>query len=527
MNTAGVWTSLIGALMVGALGCSDSSSSINDGTGGTTSTVDAGVGDATTSSAGGTTSTGAASTATGGTTSTGTATGGTGGAISATGTQGTSSNACSAATATGDPGAYDTDTLGDRTPSATSYEASAAYSSNASGVTKSGMAYTATTADTPAIKVAAGGTLVLTGSQANKASGDTASEDNSNFYGMNAGVLASSSSSTSNYASSTAASLSLSDATITTSAKGANGAFAFGEKATVTLDHVTIATSKDSSRGVDATYGGTVTISNSKITTQGAHCAALASDRYQGARAPAINASNVVGTTAGDGSPGIYSTGTFTVDHATLTATGSEAAAIEGLNSITLTDSELSGNAKWGVMIYQSMSGDSSQGTGKFSMTNGSLTNNDAGGPMFFVCDTSAVVTLENVTLTNKSDLLLAASTAAAAKSCGISNVNSSWGTLGGTVSFTATHQTLDGEIKVCDAKSSLALTLAGSTLNSKINTGNLSTGGIALTLDACSVWNLTGNSYVTSLAGAGTINKKGFTLTVSGATASTLLIND
>lgn len=62
----------------------------------------------------------------------------------------------------------------------------------------------------------------------------------------------------------------------------------------------------------------------------------------------------------------------------------------------------------------------------------------------------------------------------------------------------------MDGEIKICDAKRSLALTLTGSTLNSKINTGNVSTGGIALTLDAYSTWNLTADSYLTSLAGAG-----------------------
>lgn len=77
--------------------------------------------------------------------------------------------------------------------------------------------------------------------------------------------------------SSSASTLKITDSTITTNATGANGAFAFGEKAVVTLDHVTIVTTGDSnSRGVDATYGGTVNITNSKITTSGGSCAAPA-----------------------------------------------------------------------------------------------------------------------------------------------------------------------------------------------------------------------------------------------------------
>ena len=240
-------------------------------------------------------------------------------------------------------------TVGDRTDySSISLASKATYSSGDTGVTVENAEYTSTAADTPAIKVASGGGMTLAHVKATKSGGGTASNDNSNFYGMNAGVLVSSSGSASNYASSKAASISMSDCTVTTSAEGANGVFAFGEGATATLDHVTIATTADSSRGVDATYGGTVTITNSVIDTRGAHCAALASDRYNGASAPKINATNVVGTTAGEGSPGIYCTGTFNVANSKLTATGSEAAAIEGLNSITLTDTAITGNTKWG-----------------------------------------------------------------------------------------------------------------------------------------------------------------------------------
>ena len=307
----------------------------------------------------------------------------------------------------------------------------------------------------------------------------------------------------------------MTDCTINTAASGANGAFAFGEGASVTLDHVTIVTTGSSnSRGVDATYGGTVNITNSTISTQGGSCAALATDRYQGATAPIINATNCTGTTAGTGSPGIYCTGTFTVTDCTLTATGSEAACIEGLNSITLDNTSISGEEKWGVMIYQSMSGDSSSGTGTFTMTDGTLTNNYSSGPLFFVCDTDAVINLSGATLVNASNMLLVAGKASTASSY-FSNVNSSWGTNGGGVTFTAKDETLAGNIIICDSSSSIDLTLTNSSLSGAINGDNKGTAD--LRIDKDSTWEVTGTSYLASLTNNGTITGTG-TLYVNGS---------
>jgi hypothetical protein len=388
------------------------------------------------------------------------------------------------------------DEIGDRTDYDTvTLTSGGVYSSAASGVTKQYYQYTSTASDTPAIKAAPGGSLTLTNSKAAK-SGATSSTENSGFYGFNAGVLASSSSAVSSYKSSSAASVDMTDCTITTSASGANGAFAFGEKATITLDHVTIITTGDSnSRGVDATYGGSVTISNSKISTTGGSSAALATDRYESYSAPAITATNVEGTTAGSGSPGIYCTGVFKVADSILSAAGSEAAVVEGLNSITLSNTSISGAKKWGVMIYQSMSGDSSTGKGAFTMTGGSLTNTSA-GPLFFVCNTTADIALSGATLANSSTTLLKASTAAAADD---DNVNRDWGALGGTVTFTASNQTLTGNVLIMDSSSSVAMTLTGSsTLSGGINTKNK--GAATLTLDSTSAWTATATSYLTAL---------------------------
>jgi len=395
-----------------------------------------------------------------------------------------------------------TSTRGDQTDySSATLTAGGTYSSSSSGVTWQYYSYSTDSTDTPAVKVAPGGSLTLTHSKVDK-TGDTSSTENSGFYGFNVGVLASSSSSATSYVeSSQTSTVTLTDCTITTEASGANGAFAFGEGATVNLDHVTIKTTGDSNaRGVDATYGGTVNITNSIISTTGGSCAALASDRYTGATAPIINASNCTGTTSGSGSPGIYCTGTFTVSDCTLSATGSEAACIEGLNSITLSNTSLSGVNKWGVIIYQSMSGDSSVGTGSFTMSGGTLSNSYASGPLFFVCDTDAVITLDAATLANSSSMLLVAGKASTASTY-IGNVNSSWGTNGGVVTFNASNQTLSGSIILCDTSSTLALTLTNSTLSGAIDSLNIG-GSRTLSLDSTSSWTASANSHLTSLSG-------------------------
>lgn len=86
-------------------------------------------------------------------------------------------------------------------------------------------------------------------------------------------------------------------------------------------------------------------------------------------------------TSNGVGSPAIYCTANIAINNATLTANGSEAVCIEGLNSLHLFDCDLSGNMSdddqndctWGVIVYQSMSGDSEVGNSTFQMTGGKL----------------------------------------------------------------------------------------------------------------------------------------------------------
>ena len=114
-------------------------------------------------------------------------------------------------------------------------------------------------------------------------------------------------------------------------------------------------------------------------------------------------------TSNGLGSPAIYSTADITVSNATLASNLSEGVCIEGLNSITLNNCDLTANNTRcngtatfhdTIMIYQSMSGDADSGTSAFTMTGGSLTSKS--GHVFHVTNTNAVITLENVTIVNE-----------------------------------------------------------------------------------------------------------------------------
>lgn len=367
-------------------------------------------------------------------------------------------------------------TGGSGTSTSTSSTASAVYTQNGGSETKTDQTYNATNTDESAILVTNAGSLTLTNA-AITTSGNTSSDDNSSFHGLNAAVLAESGSS-----------INLSNSTITTSGSGANGAFATGSGSSVSLSNVTINATGDGGHGVMATQGGVMTLNDVNITTAGSHSGAIATDRG----GETIVATGGTVTTSGQDSPGIYSTGDISVSDAVITVTGAESAVIEGANSITLLNTSLSSSMenKWGVMIYQSMSGDAEGTKGVFTMTGGSLANTATTGPLFFVTNSTAVITLKGVTVTTASGMLVDA------------GGTDRWGTSGsngGTVILIADGQTLTGDL-VADSLSSITTTLQnGSSLTGYINTANTAL-AVNLTLDSTSTWNVTADSYLTYL---------------------------
>jgi hypothetical protein len=358
----------------------------------------------------------------------------------------------------------------------TSSTTEAAYTLNSGTANLSNQTYTAANIDESAVYVTNGGVLTLKNASVTT-SGNTSSADNSSFHGLNAAVLAADK-----------GTINLSDSKVSTTGSGANGVFATGSGSAVTLSNVTIQATGDGGHAVMATNSGALTLTNVNMNTSGPHSGAIATDRGGGT----INASGGKVSTSGQDSPAIYSTGSIKVTGATLSASGAEAAVIEGANSITLIDSSLSSSkdGKWGVMIYQSFSGDAQGSDGLFNMTGGSLTYNATSGPLFFVTNSTGIITLKGVKITVPTGMLIQAG---GTERWGKAGAN------GGTVKLTAIGQDLVGN-SIADAISSLSLSLQnGSTLTGAINADHKAKAA-SLELDATSTWTVTTDSYLTGL---------------------------
>ena len=369
--------------------------------------------------------------------------------------------------------------------------------------------YETNTSDESAIVVKNKGNATITGATINKTGGESSNTENSEFYGINAGILVTENSTAT-----------IKKSTITTNAKGSNAVFATGTDAKIYISNSTIkTTASSSSRGLDATYGGHIEADNIDITTKGGSCATLATDRGEGT----IITKNSKLETNGAGSPLIYSTGNISISNTTGIANNSQLVVIEGKNSATVEDSQIEASGKGnrndvdnaGIMIYQSMSGDASEGTGTFTSKNSTLTIDKNSSyytkvPMFFITNTDAVINLENTKLEYGSNTLIS------------EKGTSEWGTSGsngGNLTLNATNQTLTGNIEI-DKISTLDLNLSSSNYKGTINKDNTAK-NIKVTLDKSSKLILTSDSYITELNNEDTtysnIDFNGYKLYVNG----------
>lgn len=370
------------------------------------------------------------------------------------------------------------------------------YSSN---TTLQGQSYSSTQGDENAVRATSGATVGLSGLSVNK-TGDSSSSEDSDFYGLNAGVLVNNGSN-----------LTLDGGTITTDSKGSNGVFAYGDGTVATVSDLTIRCSEGNSGGIEVAGGATLTASNLDIDTRGDSSAAIRSDRGGGTE-------TVTGgtyTTHGAHSPAVYSTADVTVNDAELTAENCEGIVIEGENSVTLNNDTVNGNLNGAqtqsgvtnnVMIYQSMSGDAGVGTANFMMNGGTF--NATHGSLFYVTNTSAMIELSGVSISNSGDSLM---TVAGQSRWGKEGSN------GGKVTFKTSNQILAGDISV-DSISSLALDLTQmSSYTGAINTAGQA-GTVSVALENSSTWTLTADSYVSELSGdTSGINLNGHMLYVNG----------
>lgn len=327
-------------------------------------------------------------------------------------------------------------------------------------------------------------------------------DENSDFYGTNAAVLVKNDT------------LNIDGGSVTTNGSHANGIFAYAN-GTINLTNTNIKTTSNNSGAIMVTGGGKLNATNVTAETDGNSSAPIRSDRGGGTMI--VNGGKY--TANGIGSPVIYSTANVTVNNATLISTKSEGAVVEGKNSITLnnvnltdTNTTLNGNSETykNIFIYQSMSGDADEGLASFSAKDSTITTNK--GDTIFVTNTKATISLTNNKIINND------STGAFLRI-----QSGKWGrsgSNGGDVILNASDQTINGDIFV-DNISTLNMKLTnGSNYTGKIN-GNNTAKNITLSLDSTSKIKLTGDTYVTTLEDADSsysnINFNGYKLYVNG----------
>ena len=373
--------------------------------------------------------------------------------------------------------------------------------------------FSSTGSDENAVLVSNGSNVTLKDITLDRTSSDSTGGDSSSFYGVGAGLLV------------TDGTVTIDNATITTDSAGGAGIFSYGN-GNVTVSDSTITTRQDTSGGIHVAGGGTLTAKNLTVTTNGESSAAIRSDRGGGT----MTVDGGSYTSNGTGSPAVYCTADISISNAALTANGSEAVCIEGLNSLKLTDCDLTGNipeneqndCNWTVILYQSMSGDSEVGNSNFSMTGGSLTSKNGG--MFYTTNTESTFYLSGVDLSysDSNDFLLKCTGNSNARGWGSSGAN------GADCEFTTDTQTMAGKI-IWDSISQLDVSLknkstwTGSFVQDESNAGNGGDGYADLTVDSSSTWIVDGDSTLSSLTCKGTItDADGNTVTVKSTDGTT-----
>ena len=383
--------------------------------------------------------------------------------------------------------------------------------------TETGKAYQSDKADECALLISTKEAVKVLQPAVSK-TGSSDGGDNCSFYGVNAAVLVKGGSTTT-----------ISGGTITSNGTGANGVFSYGgnggrnggegDGTTVIIEDTKITTTGDGSGGIMTTGGGVMKARNLTVNTSGRSSAPIRTDRGGGV----VTVEGGSYTSNGLGSPVIYSTADVTVTDAMLTSNMSEGVCIEGKNSITLNNCEMTvsntrrnGHAQFldAIMIYQSFSGDADSGNSHFTMNGGSLTNRK--GHLFHVTNTNAIIMLNGVKLTNDDEEGVLLSVCA-----------DGWQGASNKATLNASRQLLEGAVLV-GSDSELTLTLAdGSTFNGSVSGSITNAAGESVSTETGTVnviigndctWSLSADSYVTSLKGdTSRIKSNGHRLFVGG----------
>lgn len=389
-----------------------------------------------------------------------------------------------------------------------SYTAVTSYDENA---TSKDETYTSTGTDENAALIDKGAEVTLDNPTVTRTSDDSSGGDSASFYGVGAAVL------------NKEGKAYIKNGTINTDAAGGAGIFSYGDQSVTYVSGTRITTKEGTSGGIHVAGGGTLYAWDVTAETSGESSAAIRSDRGGGTMV--IDGGSY--TSNGTGSPAVYTTADITVNKAKMTANKSEAVCIEGLNSLRLYDTTVTGNmpdqdqndCTWNVILYQSMSGDSEEGNSSFDMEGGKLTAKNGG--MFYTTNTESTFVLNDVDIeyADQNDFFL--------KCTGNSNARG-WGSTGqngAKCTFTGIDQDMEGDV-IWDSISSLNMyltqgsSLKGAVIDDESNAGDSRGSGYCnLIISKDSTWTVTGDSTLTSLSSQGKIvDEEGKTVTIKGS---------
>ncbi len=397
-------------------------------------------------------------------------------------------------------------------------ESYAAVNEYSADQTLSGGTYESTGTDENAILVTSG-TVSIDSATVNRTSEDSSGGDSASFYGVGAATLV------------TGGTLKITGSNISTDASGGAGVFAYGDGVAYVSD-TSIATVKDASGGIHVAGGGTLYAKNLTVKTSGQSAAAIRSDRGGGTMVVDGGTYN----TNGVGSPAVYVTADISINSAALTAKGSEALCMEGKNNVRLYGTTLSGNMAgldvnngntWTVILYQSMSGDSEVGEGRFEMAGGTLVSKNGG--LFYTTNTQSEFVLSGVTIeaAEDSEYFLRCTGNRNQRGWGASGSN------GADCKFTGVAQQMDGDV-IWDSISDLDFyltsgsALTGAVLNDESDAGNGGDGVCNLYVSKDSRWVVTGDSVLTTLENEGAVvDADGKTVSIIGTDGTVYVQGD
>lgn len=362
------------------------------------------------------------------------------------------------------------------------------------------------------------GTVTVSGAVITRNSADSARNDASSFYGVGAALLA------------TGGQMKIANSEIHTDSAGGTGVFAYGDGVVYIADS-TITTRQNTSGGIHVAGGGALYARNLTVTTDDESAAAIRSDRGGGTMV--VDGGSY--TSNGVGSPAVYVTADISIHNAELTANGSEALCMEGLNAVRLYDCTLSGSMQdlsqndntWTVIVYQSMSGDSEVGEGHFEMIGGKLASTNGG--LFYTTNTDSEFILSGVEIESAQDCeyFLRCTGNANQRGWGSSGAN------GANCTFTAYAQQMQNDI-IWDSISTLQMYLSnGSSLHGAVVqdescAGAGGEGWCNLYISDDSTWVVNGDSRLSGLYCAGKIlDADGRSVAVISADGLVLRVGD